>query len=147
MVSTLRCGRSNPGSNPGYGRSIFFSKLFFIIVVTHCNNKLLYYIYFLNNCFCFSSKSPGTNCSQEKYFANDSGKSSGDEELFGTSNENSRNLVNPVPENRIYFNMDQVHDLKKAKNLNEHFFMEMLLSSHWWVEAQIWITATYQSER
>ncbi len=24
VVSTLRCGRSNPGSNPGYGRTIFF---------------------------------------------------------------------------------------------------------------------------
>ena len=24
MVSTLRCGRSNPGSNPGYGRLHFY---------------------------------------------------------------------------------------------------------------------------
>jgi hypothetical protein len=24
VVSTLRCGRSNPGSNPGYGRKQFF---------------------------------------------------------------------------------------------------------------------------
>ena len=25
MVSTLRCGRSNPGSNPGYGRIFFLN--------------------------------------------------------------------------------------------------------------------------
>jgi hypothetical protein len=29
VVSTLRCGRSNPGSNPGYGKSSFY----FVLVV------------------------------------------------------------------------------------------------------------------
>ena len=27
VVSTLRCGRNNPGSNPGHGRKIFNEKL------------------------------------------------------------------------------------------------------------------------
>ena len=42
MVSTLRCGRSNPGSNPGYGM-IFFS------ILKHFENFT-----FQNNIFCYS---------------------------------------------------------------------------------------------
>ncbi len=37
VVSTLRCGRSNPGSNPGYGKECFFSnnlKIYFLKSIT-----------------------------------------------------------------------------------------------------------------
>ena len=37
MVRTLRCGRNNPGSNPGYGNFLFFvlsffSQIFFLLI-------------------------------------------------------------------------------------------------------------------
>ena len=30
VVSTLRCGRNNPGSNPGHGTFLFFLLFFFL---------------------------------------------------------------------------------------------------------------------
>ena len=32
VVRTLRCGRSNPGANPGHGMDNFFKKIFFKIL-------------------------------------------------------------------------------------------------------------------
>ena len=37
VVSTLRCGRSNPGSNPGYGKDVFFESIYLIYSVFKLN--------------------------------------------------------------------------------------------------------------
>ena len=42
MVSTLRCGRSNPGSNPGYGRISLFDTLFCFINIFL---KVLFFVF------------------------------------------------------------------------------------------------------
>ena len=40
MVGTLRCGRSNPGSNPGHGKLFVFDNRLVQYISVH-NNKLL----------------------------------------------------------------------------------------------------------
>ena len=40
VVSTLRCGRNNPGSNPGHG-------IFFIVYITACPTR--YYSKYIEN--------------------------------------------------------------------------------------------------
>ena len=37
MVSTLRCGRSNPGSNPGYGRNFL---VFILAIIIFCEKNV-----------------------------------------------------------------------------------------------------------
>ena len=50
VVSTLRCGRNNPGSNPGHGRKIFNEKLIsehakWQSSATSCLRTILFYTF------------------------------------------------------------------------------------------------------